>query len=124
MFGKFRHSRKNRNPLTAWSSRSRPLYDVSGVALDKEDRSKSVLVLGSAGFVGNRLCMRLAELGNKVTALGRSESLSSDGRIVRLRGSIEDRQLLRSFRKRHHRLLRRNDHTRDIGNRPGPGGHG
>lgn len=54
-----------------------------------------VLVLGSAGFIGSALCARLAGLGRPVLALGRSEPTRADGRITHMRGSIEDKELLR-----------------------------
>ncbi|HOX72954.1 MAG TPA: NAD-dependent epimerase/dehydratase family protein [Dokdonella sp.] len=55
----------------------------------------SVLVLGSAGFIGSPLCRQLARLGYAVHALGRSERTESSAGITRIRGSIEDRRLLR-----------------------------
>ncbi|MEZ5460901.1 NAD-dependent epimerase/dehydratase family protein [Dokdonella sp.] len=54
-----------------------------------------VLVLGSAGFIGSALCRRLAEQERAVFALGRSEPTGVAGRITHVRGSIEDRHLLR-----------------------------
>ena len=60
-----------------------------------ETKENPVLVLGSAGFIGTALCRRLGELGHRVHALGRSESTGVDGHITHIRGSIEDRQLLR-----------------------------
>ncbi len=71
-----------------------PHHAHFGLTDNMEDIRSCVLALGSAGFVGNGLCVILAELGHKVTAPGRSGSLSSDGRIVRLRGLIEECQLL------------------------------
>ncbi len=35
--------------------------------------AESVLVLGSAGFIGSALCSHLARLGHPVLAFGRSE---------------------------------------------------
>lgn len=60
------------------------------------ETSQSVLVLGSAGFLGERLCQALASNGHQVHALGRSESTGEHGGINHIRGSIEDRELLRS----------------------------
>jgi UDP-glucose 4-epimerase len=54
-----------------------------------------VLVLGSAGFIGSSLCRYLAERDFTVHALGRSENQESHRNLVRIRGSIEDRALLR-----------------------------
>jgi len=59
-------------------------------------RHSSVLVLGSAGFVGARLCQQLAADSCKVHALGRSETHGLRNGINHVRGSIEDRQLLRA----------------------------
>ena len=58
-------------------------------------KDNPVLVLGSAGFIGAALCARLAALGTRVHALGRSESTGVDRNITHVRGSIEDRALLR-----------------------------
>ncbi len=57
--------------------------------------SGSILVLGSAGFIGSALCSQLARLGHDVLAFGRSETDESLDGITHIRGSIEDRQLLR-----------------------------
>lgn len=57
--------------------------------------ARTVLVLGSAGFIGAPLCLHLAQLGYAVHALGRSESNAASPGITRIRGSIEDRHLLR-----------------------------
>lgn len=54
-----------------------------------------VLVLGSAGFIGSAVCRHLAERNCKVHALGRSETEETHPNLVRIRGSIEDRGLLR-----------------------------
>lgn len=59
------------------------------------EREEPVLVLGSAGFIGSALCSQLASQDRPVFALGRSEHTGSDGRITHLRGSIEDKHLLR-----------------------------
>lgn len=59
------------------------------------ETQEPVLVLGSAGFIGTALCTRLAYLGRPVIALGRSEHSASEGNITYLRGSIEDKHLLR-----------------------------
>lgn len=56
---------------------------------------EAVLVLGSAGFVGSAICTRLNSIGHKVFALGRSEMGRSADGITHMRGSIEDRELLR-----------------------------
>lgn len=57
--------------------------------------AEAILVLGSAGFVGSAICARLQALGLKVFALGRSETNRSTDGITHMRGSIEDRELLR-----------------------------
>lgn len=57
--------------------------------------SGSTLVLGSAGFIGSALCSHLARLGHQVIALGRSETDNTVEGITHIRGSIEDRHLLR-----------------------------
>ncbi|HET9033361.1 MAG TPA: NAD-dependent epimerase/dehydratase family protein [Dokdonella sp.] len=57
--------------------------------------SGSTLVLGSAGFIGSALCAHLARLGHHVIAFGRSETDGVVGEVTRIRGSIEDRHLLR-----------------------------
>ena len=57
--------------------------------------AESVLVLGSAGFIGSALCSHLAGLGHDVYAFGRSEGDGIQAGITHIRGSIEDRQLLR-----------------------------
>lgn len=57
--------------------------------------AESVLVLGSAGFIGSALCSHLARLGHPVLALGRSEADRIHDGVTHLRGSIEDRNLLR-----------------------------
>ena len=57
--------------------------------------AESVLVLGSAGFIGSALCSHLAKLGHHVHAFGRSEADGAQGGITHIRGSIEDRHLLR-----------------------------
>ncbi len=59
------------------------------------DIPDSVLVLGSAGFVGSAMCARLSERGSRVVALGRSEATGHSHGITHVRGSIEDRELLR-----------------------------
>ncbi|MCB1574634.1 MAG: NAD-dependent epimerase/dehydratase family protein [Xanthomonadales bacterium] len=59
------------------------------------EMEKPILVLGSAGFIGSSLCRRLDTMGRSVYALGRAERTGADGNITRVRGSIEDRQLLR-----------------------------
>lgn len=56
---------------------------------------ESTLVLGSAGFIGSAVCSHLAQLGHTVLALGRSEIDREIDGVAHLRGSIEDRQLLR-----------------------------
>ncbi len=56
---------------------------------------ESILVLGSAGFVGSAVCSHLVKLGHKVLALGRSEIDREIEGMAHVRGSIEDRQLLR-----------------------------
>jgi UDP-glucose 4-epimerase len=60
-----------------------------------ENTSESVLVLGSAGFIGSAICTHLSRIGHPVIALGRSESDRVDGMVTHIRGSIEDRDLLR-----------------------------
>ena len=57
--------------------------------------AESVLVLGSAGFIGSALCSHLAKLGHHVFGFGRSEADGMQAGITHIRGSIEDRQLLR-----------------------------
>ena len=57
--------------------------------------SGSILVLGSAGFIGSALCAHLTTLGHRVLAFGRSETDDTRDGITHIRGSIEDRQLLR-----------------------------
>ncbi len=57
--------------------------------------AESVLVLGSAGFIGSALCSHLAGLGHHVHAFGRSEEDGVQDGVTHIRGSIEDRQLLR-----------------------------
>ena len=57
--------------------------------------AESVLVLGSAGFIGSALCSHLAKLGHHVHAFGRSEADRIQDGVTHIRGSIEDRQLLR-----------------------------
>lgn len=57
--------------------------------------AESVLVLGSAGFIGSALCSHLAGLGHHVLAFGRSEEDGIQDGITYIRGSIEDRHLLR-----------------------------
>ncbi|MBL0163557.1 MAG: NAD-dependent epimerase/dehydratase family protein [Xanthomonadales bacterium] len=57
--------------------------------------AESVLVLGSAGFIGSALCSHLAKLGHHVFGFGRSEADGMHAGITHIRGSIEDRQLLR-----------------------------
>jgi UDP-glucose 4-epimerase len=60
-----------------------------------DNTGAGTLVLGSAGFVGSALCERLAHSGRSVVAMGRSvQDAVSDG-ITHMRGSIEDRELLR-----------------------------
>lgn len=59
------------------------------------EMEKPILVLGSAGFIGSSLCRRLDTMGRSVYALGRAERTGADVNITRVRGSIEDRQLLR-----------------------------
>ena len=59
------------------------------------EMEKPILVLGSAGFIGGALCRRLDAMGRPVYALGRAERTGVDGRVTHVRGSIEDRQLLR-----------------------------
>lgn len=54
-----------------------------------------VLVLGSAGFIGMALCRALVERKFAVHAVGRSETDVQLPDLVRVRGSIEDRNLLR-----------------------------
>lgn len=56
---------------------------------------ESILVLGSAGFIGSAVCSHLVQLGHHVLALGRSEIDREIDGVVHVRGSIEDRQLLR-----------------------------
>lgn len=53
-----------------------------------------VLVLGSAGFIGAAIVRGLLAAGHSVCALGRSEAMSEDDRIVRIRGSIENAEVL------------------------------
>lgn len=60
-----------------------------------KETEERVLVLGSAGFIGSALCARLAGMDRPVLALGRSERTGIDGCITYLRGSIDDRHLLR-----------------------------
>ena len=57
--------------------------------------AESVLVLGSAGFIGSALCTHLARQGHHVHALGRSQADGNQAGITHMRGSIEDRHLLR-----------------------------
>ncbi|MGB0133280.1 NAD-dependent epimerase/dehydratase family protein [Dokdonella sp.] len=59
------------------------------------ETKEPVLVLGSAGFIGSALCSKLASQGRPVCALGRSEHTGALGPITHLRGSIEDKHLLR-----------------------------
>lgn len=54
-----------------------------------------VLVLGSAGFVGTTVTRKLVDVGYTVHALGRSETPGTDRNVIRMRGSMEDRGLLR-----------------------------
>lgn len=53
------------------------------------------LIIGSTGFIGSAIVERLRSDGHVVYALGRTESRPSDGKVVRLRGSVEDGSLLR-----------------------------
>ena len=62
--------------------------------------TESILVLGSAGFIGSALCAHLARLGHDVHALGRSETDRIQDGVTHIRGSIEDRQLLRDAMSR------------------------
>lgn len=59
------------------------------------ETEKQILVLGSAGFIGSALCRRLDAMGRLVYALGRAERTGVDGQVTHVRGSIEDRQLIR-----------------------------
>ena len=65
----------------------------------------SVLVLGSAGFIGSAVCSQLAQLGHKVLAFGRSEVEREIDGVTHVRGSIEDRQLLRDALTRSHSIV-------------------
>jgi UDP-glucose 4-epimerase len=60
-----------------------------------ENSAEPILVLGSTGFIGSAICAHLSRIGHPVIALGRSESDREDGNITHIRGSIEDRHLLR-----------------------------
>jgi UDP-glucose 4-epimerase len=60
-----------------------------------ENTAEPILVLGSAGFIGSAICAQLSRMGHPVIALGRSETDRRDGNVTHVRGSIEDRQLLR-----------------------------
>lgn len=53
------------------------------------------LVIGSTGFIGSAIVERLSNEDHVLYAMGRSESRPSESKVVRLRGSIEDRALLR-----------------------------
>ena len=66
---------------------------------------ESVLVLGSAGFIGSAVCAHLARLGHQVHALGRSEADGNQHGITHMRGSIEDRELLREALGRCNRVV-------------------
>jgi UDP-glucose 4-epimerase len=57
--------------------------------------NECVLVLGSAGFIGSAIVDRLVRQGFRVYAVGHTEAVEEDGRLVRVRGSIEDDELLR-----------------------------
>jgi UDP-glucose 4-epimerase len=57
--------------------------------------NESVLVLGSAGFIGSAIVDRIVRLGFRVYAVGHTEAMEENGLLVRVRGSIEDDELLR-----------------------------
>lgn len=56
---------------------------------------EGVLVLGSAGFIGTALVKRLLDLQYRVFAVGHREATEEGGRLVQIRGSIEDSALLK-----------------------------
>ncbi|MBN8481195.1 MAG: NAD-dependent epimerase/dehydratase family protein [Xanthomonadales bacterium] len=68
-------------------------------------RSDSVLVLGSAGFLGSAIVQGLAAAGNHVLALGRSEQIGESDGVVRMRGSIEDGAQLQEALGRCDRII-------------------
>lgn len=61
------------------------------------DLDEGILILGSTGFIGAHLVDRLVGLGNRVYALGRSGLDTSQGKLRRIRGSIDDNRLLRDL---------------------------
>ncbi len=68
-----------------------------------DDLSRSVLVLGSTGFIGRHLVRELDRAGYRIFALARTETENSIGNVHKIRGSAEDVDLLRT-------LLDRCDH--------------
>lgn len=56
-----------------------------------------VLLLGSNGFIGKHLCARFEQMGLEVFAVSRSETEGEEGRIHRIRGSLEDSELIRGL---------------------------
>jgi UDP-glucose 4-epimerase len=57
--------------------------------------NEGVLVLGSAGFIGAAIVDRLIRLDCHVYAVGHTEATEENGRLMRIRGSIEDDELLK-----------------------------
>src|SRR6185437_15213065 len=55
------------------------------------------LILGASGFVGAALVQRLVQQGKHVIALGHAEAIEHQGKLVRVRGTIEDCELLKAL---------------------------